>query len=83
MVYGYVARRDWIVTIVIGFAVGVTVASIMAFFDWRLNPGRIFHSDNGTDWHIVWQTWISWFIPVCVGAFVIVVPLACWFARRR
>lgn len=70
-------------TTVVGFAVGGTVASIMTFSDWRLNPGGIFHADSGTDWFIVWQTWISWFIPVCVGAFVAVLPVIFWFARRR
>lgn len=52
--------------LVAGIAAGVAVAAIMTFLDWRLNPGGVFHDEAGTHWRAVWQTLISWFLPVAL-----------------
>lgn len=59
-------RRYWILGVVIGVAVGLIAAFIMTFLDWRLNPGGIFHNAQGTDWTIVIETAVSWFVPMSV-----------------
>lgn len=56
--------RRWIVGIGSGIAVGVIVAAVMTFIDWRLNPGGIFHAEGHTNWAIVRETAFSWFWPV-------------------
>jgi H+/Cl- antiporter ClcA len=56
----------------IGIIIGMVVSSVMTFQDWCLNPGGIFHSERqGTQWSFVWDTWISWFLPVTLTWVVI------------
>ena len=54
----------WLLGVVGGGAVGLAVAATMTYMDWRLNPGGIFHDAENTHWAIVWDTAISWFLPV-------------------
>ena len=57
--------KNWITGLLGGLALGLVVASIMTWLDWRLNPGGIFFSrEQGTHWPVVWETWSSWFWPV-------------------
>ena len=74
--------HPWISGILSSALVGVLVASVMSFLDWRLNPSGIFHGDHGTSWGVVWETWVSWFIPVAVWFGVVALPAFLWRARR-
>ena len=65
----------------VGALVGVVVAAVMTFLDWRLNPGGIFHDTQGTDWGIVLETAVSWFGPVFVVVTVLALLLATWQSR--
>ena len=47
-----------------GVGTGILIASTMSFLDWRANPGGIFHDASGTHWNIVWETAVSWLLPV-------------------
>lgn len=64
-----------------------SVAAVMTWLDWRLNPAGIFRSADGTHWRFVAETFASWFVPVlCVaGAAALVVLLLhrWWTGRRR
>lgn len=73
-------HRLWIGAISAALLVSATVAGIATYLDWRLNPDGIFQGADGTDWAIVWDTWISWCAPVLLLA-AIVLALA-WYARR-
>ena len=77
------SRNRWIYAVLIGASAGLFVASIISFLDWRLNPSGIFHSDLGTNWRFVWETWISWFIPVFVIGSAVSVPVLFWFSKRK
>lgn len=58
----------------------VSVASLATVVDWRENPGEIFRSTEGTQWMIVWETWVSWFLPgLAVGA----VAVCLWMVGRN
>lgn len=74
--------RSWIVggagAVVLGFA----VAAYFSIVDWRFNPGDIFHDDSGTRWAVVLETFVSWFLPVALIAFVPVTALHYWLAPR-
>ncbi len=54
----------------------------MAYVDWRRNPQGIFHDARGTHWEVVWETAVSWFVPVAFGAFVVSAAVLFWFSRR-
>lgn len=75
--------RFWALSVVAAAGAGLLAASTMTFLDWRLNPGGLFQSPDGTRWDVVWQTWISWFLPVAAAVLVIGLPLALLAARRR
>ena len=63
------------VTILVGLVTATIPASVVTILDWHTNPGGIFHNDSGTDWTIVWETWVSWFGPLIIAttAFVALV----------
>ncbi len=77
------SQKYWVYAILLGATVGFIVASVMSFLDWRLNPSGIFHSDLGTNWRFVWDTWISWFIPVFVVGSAVFVPAVLWLSKRN
>jgi len=64
-------------------AVALLAASTMSYLDWRLNPGGIFRCEDGTSWTVVWETWVSWFVPVLLLAAAVALPAALWSARGR
>jgi len=55
--------RPWKLILLDGVAVGLAVAVIMTYLDWRTNPGGIFLNVDGTNWRVVMETALSWFIP--------------------
>ena len=61
---------------------GLLVASTMTALDWRLNPSDLFHSSDGTNWDVVWQTWISWFLPVAASTLLACLPIGIWAVTR-
>ena len=77
------SQRHWVLSILFGIAVGFLVGAVMTFLDWRLNPGGIFHSDSGTSWTVVWDTWFSWFAPLSVIVAGISAAFLYWRAKRR
>lgn len=68
-----------------GLLVGLIVAGIMTFVDWRANPGGIFRDAAGTHWRIVLETAWTWAWPVTllVAAILLPVGLVCHRVRRR
>jgi len=76
-------RAFWISGLVVGAHVGLVVASIATFLDWRTNPGGIFHGVDGTNWAVVMETAITWLAPVAVLAGVITwLTLLVWSRSR-
>ena len=70
----FMSKQYWVYAILLGVTVGFIVASVMSFLGWRLNPSGIYHSDLGTNWRFVWDTWISWFMPVFVVGSAVSIP---------
>ena len=73
--------KHWITGLALGAAMACLVAAAMTFADWQINPAGIFRGPDGTNWGIVWDTWISWFLPVfpIVAAVALVVV---WYTSR-
>ena len=72
--------RSWIIGGSVAVVLGLAVASYFAFVDWRLNPGGIFQDESGTDWKVVLETAVSWFLPVALIVFVLATALHYWLA---
>ena len=77
------SRRQWTRGVLVSASLALVVASAMSFLDWRLNPEGIFHSENETHWHMVWETWVSWFVPVFFLTGALILPLLFWTSRGR
>jgi len=75
--------RSWLLGGIVGSLVGLIIAVGMTFVDWRLNPAGIFHSEEGTDWDIVFETALSWFWPVALIVLVLTVIMHSWISRER
>ena len=75
-------RSPWILGTLIGTAVGLVVASLMSYSDWRLNPSGIFRDGSGTHWPVVLETAASWFVPVALGTAAITIPILVWRSSR-
>ena len=73
----------WLTGLAIGTVTGLVVAVAVTVRDWRLNPGGIFHGAEGTDWSIVAETALSWFVPVTLLVTAIAVPVLQLLRRRR
>ena len=52
------------VGIVLGLAFAVVFAIVICTWEWIENPGGILHDANGTNWQFVYDTGISWLIPM-------------------
>ena len=47
-----------------GFTASVLVAGLFTVWNWVENPEGIFHGASGTNWGFVFDTAISWVVPV-------------------
>ena len=54
----------WLRSFAWGAAIAIAVAMVAAFLDWRANPAALFHDESGTNWRILGETWLSWFLPL-------------------
>ena len=72
-------KRVFLSSLTVGLLAGLVVATVATLLDWRLNPGGIFHDAAGTNWAVVAETAMSWFLPVAL--LVAAVALDQW--RRR
>ena len=57
-------RSFWLFGLVSGAAVAALVTLIMCVWEWLENPGGIFRDASGTHWNFVYDTAVSWFVPV-------------------
>lgn len=67
----------------IGLILAVLVAAIPTFLDWNQNPAGIFQGPAGTDWGIVFETFISWFWPVALVLVPVAILALVWVAARQ
>jgi H+/Cl- antiporter ClcA len=58
------SREFWLRTFAYGAGIAIAIALVAAFLDWRANPAGLFHDQDGTNWPILGETWLSWFLPL-------------------
>ena len=80
------SRRALIIALVFSLVFAAAVGGWFAAYDWRLNPGGIFRGPDGTNWQFMYETAISWFVPVLLTMLPVSVAIAwitSWFRKRR
>jgi len=75
--------RGWLKTALIASIAGAALATPMAYTDWSKNPGGVFRSAGGTQWGLVWDTWVSWFAPTALAAVLLATLVSFLIARRH
>lgn len=75
-------KKPWVSGGVIGVAAGLLAAIVMSYLDWRKNPSGIFHNEAGTNWGFVFETAVSWFVPVALIASVLSITVLVFYSRR-
>lgn len=73
--------RNIAIGVSVGTVAGLIIAAMATFLDWRTNPSGIFHDSSGTDWLIVAETGLSWFVPVFVIATAVTFLILLWTKR--
>ena len=76
------SRGLWLRGVLIGGVVGFAVGLAMTLIDYRRNPGGIFQTQVGVHWGHLFETWVSWFVPVALMAFASSLLVLFWRARR-
>ena len=77
-----IGSRSWLIGGMAGAATGAVVAFLMTLSDWRLNPAGLFHDEQGTDWGVVLETAVSWFLPIALIVFALVTAVHHWHTSR-
>ena len=67
--------KIWLSGVALGVVASLVLALVMTYADWRLNPGGIFHGEEGTNWVIVRETIISWFVPTIPPAVILAIAV--------
>ena len=75
--------RFWLFGILTGAAVATAIALIVTIWEWVENPGGIFHNAEGTNWHFVYDTAVSWFFPIFGWVTVIAALIHLAWSRLR
>jgi len=75
-------RKPWLLGGLVGVSVGLVVAFTMSYVDWQHNPHGIFHNELGTNWDMVLETAVSWFVPVALITSILSIAVLLWFSRK-
>lgn len=75
------SRRDILFALLSSIAIGLVIGGGFAAYDWQLNPGGIFRGPDGTNWRFVFDTTMSWFTPIVLAAFPLL--LLCTWSYRK
>ena len=74
-------RRDVLISLAAGLGLGIATGAWFAYLDWRLNPGGIFRGSDGTHWSFVFDTALSWLVPVFLSTFALALVLRYLYER--
>ena len=80
------SRRALLIAVAFSLVFAAAVGGGFAAYDWRLNPGGIFRGPDGTNWRFMYETAISWFVPMLLSTLPVSVGIAflvSWFRKRR
>ena len=75
------SRRALLNAVVVSSTIAILVGAGFAAYDWWLNPGGIFRGPDGTNWRFMYETAVSWFVPVLITVLPVAVAVA-WLIGR-
>jgi hypothetical protein len=75
--------RAWVYGLAGGALLAALLAAVPTMLDWLENPGGIFRSGDATRWAVVWETFVSWFMPAVLLLAPFTVLAFAWLAGRR
>lgn len=58
-----ITKNFWLFGPVSGIVSAVLITIIFTALDWVRNYGEVFRDQSGTNWSIVYETAVSWFLP--------------------
>jgi hypothetical protein len=50
--------------VLLSLSLSLAISAYVTLTEWQLNPGAIYRGAHGTEWHIVWETFSSWQLPL-------------------
>ncbi len=68
--------RPWATVASVAAFIGAATATGMTWTDYLFNPSGLFHGPAGVNWPVVWETWISWFLPTTGMVALLMIPMA-------
>lgn len=77
------SARLWLAGLLGATFASALVAGTATVLDWRVNPSGLFQGPAGTHWAVVWETWVSWFLPALFVATLLSMPVLVWRRRAR
>lgn len=66
-----VLSKFWAFGLLSSLVISVLLSVSISVLTWFENPGGIFHDENGTNWHHIQETALSWFFPTFFYVFTI------------
>ncbi|MDZ7691652.1 MAG: hypothetical protein U5K69_11095 [Balneolaceae bacterium] len=77
--------NPWSVAAAITALTCLGISSLTTYLDWRNNLSGIFHTREGTDWNMVWDTFSSWFLPLSLllTTTLLIVAIVLKLLKRR
>jgi len=75
--------NSWLFGVVIGAVISAAITLVIVVWEWRENPGGIYRDANGTNLGIVFDTAISWLVPVFIGTAIIASVLQLLWSTMR
>ncbi len=61
-----VLGRFWLFGLITGIVFSILITTVFTVMDWSRNFGGIFRDQSGTNWPIVYETAMSWFLPTLI-----------------
>ncbi len=66
-----------------GFVTAFLVAAIPTILDWYGNHGTIFRDSTGTNWIVVFETFVSWLWPVFLVSAPVSIAVLAFISYRK
>ncbi|PKG72828.1 hypothetical protein CXF83_02740 [Shewanella sp. Choline-02u-19] len=78
-----IKNHFWFLGLLVGLSVSSVVTLIIVLWERLENPNGIFYNDGGTNWQFIFDTAISWFVPIFVYVSLVVTVIHLLFSAIK